>query len=1114
MATHTVKQTGGDFSTLASALSDAGTGTGDTISIEGTWTVADTAAATVSDTNITIQTDADSKVDPTNLASPSHYRLRHTGSSHCITVNQTGCTIDGLEIQQGTTQAGSGTSDECVRFGTSGTLTVKNTVVWALQRVSDQDGIYTSGSSGNTVTINGENVTGFGFGRTLFQAQQFSTSGTYTINININSCTGYDSGDSGELDGASLVNASGRATGCTHNINIFNSIGLGSSNVDYSDGHYSNGTKNWDIHNSIDSDNSIASRDTGGVGNLASRTATDSTSPGAGNWVMVQDITGSVPWDLTLQDDATNNDAQEMHTAASGAGMSIPSTDLEGDTRSSSYDCGFDTIAAGGTTTNIGLSTETDSAFGITALKNQSFGLASETNSAFALSALKARAIGLASETDTALDISPTTAIVTKTVGASGADYITVQGALDWFVANHNYGTGGIARVQIIDSGTYTFSTTYSLNLTGTPSSTAYLEITSTATEPIAGPVINCTQTAGAAFVVTDVWTYIHNVEFQLNTTSTDTRCIRILGGSDDVLISRCNFVALNQANDQDAIYAGAVPMDASIDHCTFVGFGRGAIASIHFSNDTETQTWSIDHCSMAVGTTSGELDGGAISVRRAHASNTFNFNVYNTLAFVWSGTSSSDLYNENGTSSTVNYTGSANIAEDASVEAKYTSSYNSVTFTETAPTSGENAWLTEIDSATETAIDLDIAGENTFTVTQNGVDRTGSEPDARQDFSTDIMGNARGATPTIGAFENAAGFFQAIGLASETDTALAKTWSKGRSIGLASETDTAFVMARLKGEQLGLSSEADTAFAMAHARILQLALAAETDTAFAMTSSAATVIGLSTETDTAFPITTSAATPIGLSVETDSAFALGRAKAEAIALASETDSAFPILYALGRQIGLASEADTAQAFTHKLAVAMGLASETDSALQFLIGAGVQIGIAAETDTGFSFGSAKNQAIGLASETDSGQVIAAVRDIALLLASETDSALAMTFSAGVSIGLAQETDTALAVSSAKTLEIAIASETDSAQAMPPTRLIPVQQALETDSAFIMDYSRAVSMGLASETDSAFVVTPIGALVVRPEGLQYTLPENRLHFTLPVNRLHYVLKRGH
>ncbi|MGD9314203.1 MAG: DUF2341 domain-containing protein [Desulfobacterales bacterium] len=81
---------------------------------------------------------------------------------------------------------------------------------------------------------------------------------------------------------------------------------------------------------------------------LQGRTATDSDTPGASTWVVFEDITSS-PYDLRLKDNA-ENDAQDAHTDASGAGISMPADDINGTSRpyNSNYDIGADEFVSGG----------------------------------------------------------------------------------------------------------------------------------------------------------------------------------------------------------------------------------------------------------------------------------------------------------------------------------------------------------------------------------------------------------------------------------------------------------------------------------------------------------------------------------------------------------------------------------------------------------------------------------------------------------------------------------------------------------------------------------------------------------------------------------------------
>lgn len=343
MAELTVKQSGGDYSTLATALSNANAN--DTISIEGEWSISDTATATVADDNITIVTDTDSKHPGYRGGSPTHYRLEVSGS-HCITINNTGCEIDGLDVLQN----GSGSSDECIRLGVAGTLTVKNCLLWASGKVSDQDGICWQRL--NDVTVNVENSMFYGFGRAGIHPNIYSTiaGSGLTHDLNINSCSMWNCGTNSEASGGG-VNAENQESDLTVYVNCYNSMMLACSydiHDDYNEFYDNAGTVTYDIHNCIDSDGSIALRDGSAYGCLASRTIAE-TDQGPGTYVIVEDLDS--PYDLRLQDlgNAKNN-AQDMHANASGAGMNIPAKDLVDTNRpqNTNYDCGaFEVVAAG-----------------------------------------------------------------------------------------------------------------------------------------------------------------------------------------------------------------------------------------------------------------------------------------------------------------------------------------------------------------------------------------------------------------------------------------------------------------------------------------------------------------------------------------------------------------------------------------------------------------------------------------------------------------------------------------------------------------------------------------------------------------------------------------------
>lgn len=346
MANLTVKQDGtGDYTTLAAALGDAGLTSGNTITITGTWTIADTSNCTANDSGITITADADAthggRVTLTGGTGGSptaagHYRLE-VASGHGITVSQP-CTIEKFVVKQN----GSGTSDEGIRW--NATTTLRRMIVYAASTSNaDQDGIYTA-TAGNTLTM--ENSVVYKFNRGGVHCQL--SGGTTTVGID--SCTiwdcGYDNaGGTRAPGGIGLVNLAGSPV---VNITVTNSLVVGNGNSASSDDYRENtitGTPswNWTIGDCVDSDNSIAGvvdTDSSSNANLASRTVTFGSTAG-GNEVIFQ---SSSPVDLRLVNDATNNDAQD-------SGATALTEDIVGTSRpqNSTDDRGaFEVVAGGG----------------------------------------------------------------------------------------------------------------------------------------------------------------------------------------------------------------------------------------------------------------------------------------------------------------------------------------------------------------------------------------------------------------------------------------------------------------------------------------------------------------------------------------------------------------------------------------------------------------------------------------------------------------------------------------------------------------------------------------------------------------------------------------------
>lgn len=118
------------------------------------------------------------------------------------------------------------------------------------------------------------------------------------------------------------------------------------------------------------------------------------------------------------------------------------------------------------------------------------------------------------------------------------------------------------------------------------------------------------------------------------------------------------------------------------------------------------------------------------------------------------------------------------------------------------------------------------------------------------------------------------------VGLAVETDTALACAAVQILPTGMSVETDTALALDAGSASGAGIASETDTALALAGVQIKTAGLAAEVDTALALTGVTGTAPGIATESDTAFALVAVQKMLVGIASEVDTAFALSPAAA------------------------------------------------------------------------------------------------------------------------------------------------------------------------------------------------------------------------------------------
>lgn len=173
-----------------------------------------------------------------------------------------------------------------------------------------------------------------------------------------------------------------------------------------------------------------------------------------------------------------------------------------------------------------------------------------------------------------------------------------------------------------------------------------------------------------------------------------------------------------------------------------------------------------------------------------------------------------------------------------------------------------------------------------------------------------------------------------------------------GTPVGMATETDTALALSRLQIRATGLSSETDTSLALSAVQIRSAGNSIETDTALALSALQIRATGMASETDTAFALAAGGAI-VGTAVETDSAFALAAVQITATGRADEADTAQALAPVSVRAAGMASETDSALALDRLQITATGLAAETDTAFALQSGA-LPVGMAVEEDTAFA----------------------------------------------------------------------------------------------------------------------------------------------------------------
>ena len=241
-------------------------------------------------------------------------------------------------------------------------------------------------------------------------------------------------------------------------------------------------------------------------------------------------------------------------------------------------------------------------------------------------------------------------------------------------------------------------------------------------------------------------------------------------------------------------------------------------------------------------------------------------------------------------------------------------------------------------------------------------------------------------------------GITETVGLATETDSALASSSSKAHDVGQAAESDSALGGTVSKSSPVGQATESNLPLAVQSAKAFTIGQPSESDVALGLSVAKAFSTGLATATETALALTTAKRVTVSIVSEADAALAIaGVLKKHTLGLSGETDSALPVGAGSSVVVGQAQEADTALGASSSKIHGVGAALESDAALTLVWRKLVTLSLAAEVDAAPALSVAKRYGTGLAIETDTGLVLTVSKAFDIGIATESDSAPALVY---------------------------------------------------------------------------------------------------------------------
>ena len=316
----------------------------------------------------------------------------------------------------------------------------------------------------------------------------------------------------------------------------------------------------------------------------------------------------------------------------------------------------------------------------------------------------------------------PDTTVTVKQDGTG--DYTSISAA-----ENAAYLPGGYHKIVIDDSNQYTEAVTFSA---GGATSSNYLWLTVSEGNRHGGVAgsgarIKRPLTDTVVLNVTNNYTRFEHLEV------IDGYGFQISGS--DCLISRCMIGGSGAYRGISDIQTG----NLFVDNCAFYGANQSAIMSFNGGS-----LLHIDHCTLQTNSTTANVNYAGI--RHAASNSGKETNLYNTIIVdtPYYAYSAGNSTSTSGGTSNITDSGSNNIYDGA---LSNSSNQGSITGWISASSFSDTSSGSSIISVNETnysTLDYTLTNLSVNPAAGAGTNRIGSEPDARQDFSTDIAGNPR----------------------------------------------------------------------------------------------------------------------------------------------------------------------------------------------------------------------------------------------------------------------------------------------------------------------------------------------------------------------------------